>query len=139
MCTASERDLSPLPCCFGGLGVGNPTNYCDSQFDASLKITAPLKDLIISQSIHARPPDTRSIKAQVNQNWCEVSKERAHEIRDGLSAKLQRVVELNSESGAACGILALPLQDQGFHLTKQEFWDALHLRYRWILLNTPSH
>ena len=25
------------------------------------------------------------------------------------------------------------------HLTKQEFWDALHLRYGWTLLNTPSH
>ena len=23
--------------------------------------------------------------------------------------------------------------------TKQEFWDALHLRYGWTLLNTPSH
>ena len=30
--------------------------------------------------------------------------------------------------------MLLPLQDQGFHLTKQEFWDALHLRYGWKLL-----
>jgi len=33
----------------------------------------------------------------------------------------------------------LPLQHQGFHLTQQEFWDALHLRFGWTLLNTPSH
>ena len=27
----------------------------------------------------------------------------------------------------------------GFHLSKQEFWDVLHLRYDWKLNNTPSH
>ena len=36
-------------------------------------------------------------------------------------------------------LTVLPLQDQGFHLNKQEFWDALHLRYGWKLINTPSH
>ena len=48
-------------------------------------------------------------------------------------------VDLNSEPGASSWLLALQLQDQGFHLTKQEFWNALHLRYDWNLLNTPSH
>ena len=33
----------------------------------------------------------------------------------------------------------LPLQDQGFHLHKQEFWDALHLHYGWKQANTSSH
>jgi len=37
-CTYSEQDLFSLSCRFGGLGIGNPTNYCNSQFDASLKI-----------------------------------------------------------------------------------------------------
>ena len=36
-------------------------------------------------------------------------------------------------------VLALPLQEQGFHLTKQEFRDGLHLRYGWTLLNSPGH
>ena len=46
---------------------------------------------------------------------------------------------MSSEPGASLWLLALPLQDQGFHLTKQEFWDALHLHYGWMLLNTLSH
>ena len=138
-CTTSEHDLFSLPCRFGGLGVDDLTNYCDSQFDTFLKFTIPLKDLIISQSVHAHPPDTRSIKDQVHQHWCEASKEHALEIRDGLSPQLQRAFDLNGEPGASSWLLALPLQDQGFHLTKQEFWDALRLRYGWTLLNTPSH
>ena len=54
------------------------------------------------------------------------------------SAQLQRAIDLNSEPGASSWLLALPLQDQGYHLTKQEFWDALHLRYGWTLLNTMA-
>ena len=138
-CSTSERNLFSLPCHFGGLGIGNPTDYCDSQYDASMKITTPLKNLIISQSVHAHPPDTRSIKTQVHQQRREASKERALEIRESLSPQFQRAVDLNSEPGASSWLLPLPLQDQGFHLTKQEFWDALHLRYGWTLLNTPSH
>ena len=56
-----------------------------------------------------------------------------------LSTQLQRTVDLNSEPGTSSWLLALPLQVQGFHLTKQEFWDALHLCYDWNLLNTHSH
>ena len=76
-CATGERELFSLPCRFGGFGMGDPTAFCESQFDASLRITAPLKDLIISQVAHAHPPDTRSIKAQVHQHQREASKKRA--------------------------------------------------------------
>ena len=135
----TERTLFSLPCRFGGLGVVNPTSICDSQFAASQQITAPLKELIFKQSVCAHPPDTQSIKAQVHQSRRMATKEHALEIRNSLSTQLQRIVDLNSEPEASSWLLALPLQDQGFHLTKQEFWDALHLRYDWNLLNTPSH
>jgi len=41
--------------------------------------------------------------------------------------------------GASSWLTALPLAEQGFHLIKQEFWDALHLQYGWKFLNMPSH
>ena len=44
----------------------------------------------------------------------------------------------SSEPGASSWLLALPLQEQDFHLNKQDFWDAVHLRYGWKLLNVPS-
>ena len=67
------------------------------------------------------------------------SKENDEEVRNTLSPELQRTVDLNCKPGASLWLLALPLQEQGFHLTKPEFWDALHLRYGWRLLNTHSH
>ena len=135
-CSVDEWDLLSLPCRFGGLGLIYPMKVSDSQFDASLLITASLTDPIIKQSVCARPPDVRFVKAQVHLNWQRASKEFAMHVRGRLSSQLQRVVNLNSEPGASSWLLALPLQEQGFHLNKQEFWDAVHLRYRW---NVPSH
>ena len=125
----TECTLFSLPCRFGGLGVINPTSICDSQFAAFQQITAPLKELIFKQSVCAHPPDTRSIKAQVHQSRRMATKEHALEIRNSLSTQLQRTIDLNSKPGASSWLLALPLQDQGYHLTKHEFWDALHLYY----------
>jgi len=109
----------------------NPTSICDSQFAASQEITGQLKDLIIQQSVCAHPPDTQPIQGRVHQSRCVASKERAEEVRSILSPQLQRTIDLNSEPGASSWLLALPLQEQGFHLTKQEFRDRLHLRYGW--------
>ena len=46
---------------------------------------------------------------------------------------------LNSETGFSSWLTISSLQDQEFHLHKQEeFWDALHLHYGWKLANTPK-
>ena len=54
-------------------------------------------------------------------------KDHAAAIRTHLSQSRQRAMDLNSETGSSSWLTVLPLQDQGFHLHKQEFWDALHL------------
>ena len=60
-------------------------------------------------------------------------------VRGRLSSQLQRAVDLNGESGTSSWLLALPLQEQGFHLNEQEFWDAVHLRYGWKLLKSRHY
>ena len=138
-CSALEREVLSLPCHLGGLGLVNPVHIAGSQFTASTKITASLQFLILDQAVQAPLPDVHSIKAQVHQDHRCASKVRASEIRSDLSAQFQRVMDLSSEPGASSWLTALPLAEQGFHLSKQEFWDALHLRYNWKLENIPSH
>ena len=41
-----------------------------------------------------------------------------------------------SEIGFSSLLSILPLQDKGFYLHKQEFWDTVHLYYGWELANT---
>ena len=40
-CSPILRDLLALPCRLGGMGIANPIGIADSQFDASVKVTAP--------------------------------------------------------------------------------------------------
>ena len=67
-CSPILRDLLSLPCRLGGMGIVNPmhVDIADSQFDASIRVTAPLKELILDQSLTASPLDVRSIKAEVH-------------------------------------------------------------------------
>jgi len=138
-CSTDERDLLSLPCCLGGLGIVNPTIIADLQYDASNKVTNPLKDMIIQQSVMARLPDASSIKSKIHTDRQLAYKEAAKDVYSHLSSPSQRAMDLNSEIGSSAWLTVLPLQDQGFHLNKQKFWDALHLCYGWKLTNTPSY
>ena len=51
---------------------------------------------------------------------------------------LQRMIDMLSAKCASVWLTALTIQEQGFHLNKQEFCDALCLRYGWELLRVPS-
>ena len=97
-----------------------------------------------------------TIKADVHSHHRSVVKARAQEVYTKLSQPLQRAWDLNSEKGSSsslvprplfsvfiCGgiktekvvwerdysswLTFLPFHDQGFHVTKRKFWDAIHL------------
>ena len=55
----------------------------------------------------------------------------------GNNENLIRCLKLNREKGAGSWLTVLPLQDQGYILNKQEFKDAICLRYGWKISNTP--
>ena len=59
-------------------------------------------------------------------------------IRTSQEPRMQRTVEQLSEPGASSWLGALPIQEQGFNLTKAEFHDALALRYNKTPKNLPS-
>ena len=40
-CSPISRDLFALPCCLGVIGIANLMDIADSQFDVSVKVTAP--------------------------------------------------------------------------------------------------
>ena len=122
------------------MGIVNPVDIADSQFTASIKIAHSLRSLIVAQNLLAPLPDVSSIKAQIHQDRRSTLRGGggvggASTIKYNLSSQSQRVLDLNSEPGASAWLTALPLAEQGFHLMKQEFWDALHLKYGWKLLS----
>ena len=48
-------------------------------------------------------------------------------------------VNAAKEKGASCWLTAMPLKRLGFILNKQEFRDAIALRYNWSILDIPKY
>ena len=107
-CFPILRNLLSLPCRLGGMGIVNPMDIADSQFDASVCVTASLKELILNQSLTASPPDVRSIKADVHSHRRSITKAKAQEVYAKLSQPLQRAMDLNSEKGSSSWLTVLP-------------------------------
>ena len=61
------------------------------------------------------------------------------EVKSLVDEKLERSIVLACEKGAGTWLTALPLQSMGYTLNKQEFRDAVCLRYGWAIPNTPFH
>ena len=57
--TELERDILSLPVRLGGLGFTNLTQSANAEFQASVNVTAPLAERIVSQ-LH-EPPDEAEI------------------------------------------------------------------------------
>ena len=140
-CSREERELLALQVRLGGLGIQNPANVSESAFEASLKLTSPLVQAILTQdpNLQVDLAEVISIKDALRKSNQELRAAQAMTVYDALPNPLQRCVELASEKGASSWLSVLPIKDQGFSLNKGEFRDTLCLRYRWPLTRTPTH
>ena len=48
------------------------------------------------------------------------------------------MMETLNQKGVSNWLTSIPLKEQGFELSKQEFWDAIRIRYNWPLDRIPS-
>ena len=133
------RKLLSLPTRLGGLNFVNPVEIAESTLKASKAITTPLKKMITKQSDQFTKPQLQSVKSALHWEKCQTNAAKAEQVKGAIPATLQRAMDLGTEKGASTLLTALPLQEQGFTLNKQEFQDALCLRHGWQLKNLPSH
>ena len=132
------RKIFALPCRYGGLSIYNISESCDKEFEFSQLVTKELKTAILQKS-----PKYVEDREKLAESKSKVSKERDciyREKRDEImvvlndSQKLQ--LELASEKGASSWLTALPLNVMGYTLNKQQFNDAICLRYNMKVKDT---
>ena len=58
-------------------------------------------------------------------------------IRSKLTTQQSRLNGINIEQRASTWLTTLPIEDKGYILNKQEFWDLVNIRYGWPLSRTP--
>ncbi len=110
-------------------GLSSRRTYLSRTIPGVSDLFQPLEDAIHQVFIPAKT----EIRASNRQH----SEDRAKAIYSQLTPQLKRCVDLAKERGASSWLAMLPLSEQGFHLHKGEFRDALCLRYGWSLSNTP--
>ena len=140
--TDLERKIISLPVRLGGMGIQNPTLTADTEFRNSSIITQNLTTLIENQEQNLENYDEERLMSEIKRMKTEKEEafmEQLEEIKQVVDLKLCRSIDLACEKGAGAWLSALPLQSLSYTLNKQEFRDAICLRYGWRIPNTPAY
>ena len=131
-----------LPVRLGGLGIQNPTETADIEFKNSYTITRNLTSLIESQEQDLTNYDVDQLKLDMKKMKTEKEEkmmDKLSEIKTLVNEKMRRQLELLCEKGAGAMLSALPLKSLDNVFNKQEFRDALRMRYDWDFPDTPRY
>ena len=137
--TDEMRLLFSLPARLGGLGFLIPTEEAQFEYQYSRIVTDQLTQAIFNQNtklninIEERELAIKRIKDLKEQRY----KVNIETLQSKLPEKLWKLVLLASEKGASSWLTSLPLSEYGFRLSKEEFVDAICLRYDFGLKDVP--
>ena len=134
------KELVNLSTVQGGIGISGLTRESSEQVNALLDITAPHVNFMVTQSstIPAREL-MEERKREINAQRRATAKSRIDRIGESLSPDLLQAVQQTRDKGASSWLNAIPIEEHGLPLNKQEFRDSLCLRYNLLLPNLPSY
>ena len=136
-----EREIISLPYRFGGLGIQIPPETEGPEYRASKEITNGLTDLIFNQDDDVQNLD--KVRSKQTRNKLKTDKEKMLKtkvdlLKEQLSDTQKRAIEAAEEKAASAWLTALPIKSLGYALNKQEFRDAIALRYGWTMKDIPN-
>ena len=137
-----QRRIVALPYRMGGLGIKNPVLTADNEYNASRQITADLSRMICEQEMDLTRLDMNSVQQKKIETRVAREALLTTELQDILSMlgdEEKKLLKCAGEKGASSWLSALPLKRYGYSLNKQEFRDAICLRYGWKISEMPIH
>ena len=137
------RDVITLKQSDGGLGINILAEEAEEQHNSSKKITLLHVESIINQEhvIRKQSTDEKTVEDLKHENSLqklETRKLKMARIDANLTDNIGTFVKRARDKGASSWLNALPIEDQDFVLNKEEFRDALRLRYNIPLDNLQS-
>ena len=78
------------------------------------------------------------LDAEIKNDKKKRFREQLKEVIEKSDPLTKRCLEETQEKGASSWLTALPLKQLGFILNKQEFRDAISLRYNWCIPDIPK-
>ena len=135
----TDRELFKLPIRDGGLGIPILTQKAVIDCKLSIDISAPLVEVIVSQGTEIPSKETikqvRHVRTEIINDFHRQEREK---VISELDNDMKRALSQNCEKSASSWLTILPLKEQGFNLTKDEFIDVLAVIYNRKIKNLPS-
>ena len=136
------RRLIAHPPKLGGMGITNPIEIASNEYENSIRLTQNLTKMIINQDRFGiiDENEMNEIKKSIAKEREMKQKEQLKSILDSedLTEIERKKMEICQEPGASDWLTALPLRGAGFRLNKQEFRDALAIRYNISIKGLPE-
>ena len=127
------RGLIALPPELGGMGITNPIETANDEYENPIILTQNLTKMIINQDRFGSIDEN-----EINEIKKSIAKEREMKQKEQLKSILdsedltemeRKKIEICQEPGPSNWLTALPLREAGFSLNKQESREALAIRY----------
>ena len=129
-----------LPPRLGGMGITSPVKRASEEHANSINLTRSLTEKIIAQDAHG-DIDQNMIneeKKKISRDRQQAQKNTLEHLKTSLPVARMRKVLAAQETGASNWLTSLPIKAKGFSLNKQEFIDAVALRYDWPVEGLPN-
>eukprot|EP00794_Sanderia_malayensis_P005131 gene5131-biopygen4184 len=140
LCTEIQRILLSLPPKLGGLGIPIFSEITDVEYLNSQRLTNSLRQNIFNQKKDLEAENvSKEIKRKIKAERFQRNNQTLIELRASMSEQEKRLNDLSREDGASIWLTTLLLKDEGYVLTKQQFWDSIKIRYVWLLDRVPEN
>ena len=129
-----ERKLFALPTKLGGLGIDILPDIAKSLHTTSKTIVSPLVDSVTgrSEQHHVQTLfEQNNLAREAKIEKQKLNIQQAENIKNQLDPTTEKAMTLAQEKGASSWLTTLPIDEHGFALHKNDFRDALALRYGW--------
>jgi len=124
------------------VGFSQRVGKLDREYACSKAVTKQHVDLILSKNQSTdgiRKDELQTVKQELKNEKILAQKVAYKNVCDNLTPKGKRCLELSSEKGASSWLTALPLENLGYSLNKQEFRNAIKIRYNWSIPEMPNY
>ena len=133
------RYIFRLPVRMGGMGFLDPSAEAEFEYENSKIATEQLTKAIFEQNSCLEVDDSLYKEAigKIRQRKNERLQYLMENVKDRVDEKMVKLLELSSEKGASLWLTSLPIKKLGFRTNKQQFDDAICMRYDIPLKDVP--
>ena len=133
------RMILRLPARMGGLGFLDPSEDCGYELQNSTEMTSQITEAIFHQNscLQIDEEQQKRVVQQVRRRKESILKDQQREVLSSVGDHMCRIVMLAAEKGASSWLTSLPLKVYGFRFSKQQFVDAISMRYELKMKDVP--